>query len=337
MKFNMVGALGMGLQLSAFTLFNRWTAGHYLFASAASVELALLHNFVWHSTCTWRDRRDSLTPSQKLMRFHLSNGLVSIFGNLVLMRLLVHSIHLPLLVSNSLAILSCSFANFYLSHNWAFPVAPKTETPKTSTAPLPLYTCLLLLLLLLFLTPVTAAHAQSAPALPDSASPSQSSSTPLPSAPLPRPAYHPSPSDTYLLHVGAFCGAGASNSSAATKPTVGCGVGLTLLPLPIFFEVGVMGPQANRSYLSGYVSLDTSIPLARPTSTYLPMAIVGYSRLFETGHAPDYGLALALPRPGKQSDATKSLRLELRDYYTSANPTQHNMMFRIGWMGEEAD
>jgi len=98
-----------------------------------------------------------------------------------------------------------------------------------------------------------------------------------------------------------------------------------------------MGPQANRSYLSGYISLDSSIPLARPTSTYLPMAIIGYSRLFETGHALDYGLALALPRPGKQSDTGKSLRLELRDYYTFANPTQHNIMFRIGWMGEETD
>jgi len=98
-----------------------------------------------------------------------------------------------------------------------------------------------------------------------------------------------------------------------------------------------MGPQANRSYLSGYISLDGNIPLAHPTLKYLPMAIVGYSRLFETGHSLDYGLALALPRFSKKRDDSKSFRIELRDYCTFANPTQHNIMLRIGWMEEEAD
>ena len=57
-KFNLVGAMGMAVQLAALALFNRWTAGHYLYASAAAIELTLLHNFVWHLHYTWRDRRD---------------------------------------------------------------------------------------------------------------------------------------------------------------------------------------------------------------------------------------------------------------------------------------
>jgi hypothetical protein len=57
---------------------------------------------------------------------------------------------------------------------------------------------------------------------------------------------------------------------------------MTIVPLPVFIEVGIMTPQANRSYLSAYLSLDTSIPLARSSSKYLPMAMVGYNRLFET-------------------------------------------------------
>jgi len=67
------------------------------------------------------------------------------------------------------------------------------------------------------------------------------------------------------------------------------------------------------------------------------MAIIGYSRLFETGHSLDYGLALALPRHGKHEDDGKSLRIELRDYWTFATPTQHNVMIRVGWMVEESD
>jgi putative flippase GtrA len=119
-KFNLVGAMGMVLQLAALALINRWTAGHYLFASAAAIELTLLHNFVWHLHYTWRDRRDNSALLAQLVRFHLSNGLVSMLGNLALMRILVQQAHLPLLVSNGIAILCCSIANFCLGNHWAF-------------------------------------------------------------------------------------------------------------------------------------------------------------------------------------------------------------------------
>ena len=119
-KFNLVGAMGMVVQLAGLALFNRWMGGHYLYASAAAIEIALLHNFVWHLHYTWRDRRDSGQWLRQLVRFHLSNGLISMLGNLVLMRLLVHGAHLPLLVSNAVAILCCSTVNFYLGNIWAF-------------------------------------------------------------------------------------------------------------------------------------------------------------------------------------------------------------------------
>jgi putative flippase GtrA len=120
LRFNLVGAMGMAVQLAALALFNRWMRGHYLWASAAAVELTLLHNFLWHQHFTWRDRRDAAPWPQQLWRFHLSNGLVSLLGNLALMRLLVHAAHLPLLLANTLAILSCSVANFWLGNRWAF-------------------------------------------------------------------------------------------------------------------------------------------------------------------------------------------------------------------------
>jgi putative flippase GtrA len=119
-KFNLVGAMGMCLQLVALALFNRWSGGHYLYASAAAIELALLHNFVWHLHYTWRDRREDSALLSQLVRFHLSNGLVSMLGNLALMRILVHEAHLPILASNSIAILCCSILNFCLGDLWAF-------------------------------------------------------------------------------------------------------------------------------------------------------------------------------------------------------------------------
>ncbi|MGA2886671.1 MAG: GtrA family protein [Terracidiphilus sp.] len=121
-KFNLVGAMGMVVQLAALALINRWTAGHYLFATAAAIELALLHNFVGHLYYTWRDRRDRSALLAQFMRFHLSNGVVSMLGNLALMQILVHEIHMPVLASNGIAILCCSIVNFSLGNNWAFAV-----------------------------------------------------------------------------------------------------------------------------------------------------------------------------------------------------------------------
>ena len=124
-KFNLVGAAGMLIQLVALAFFNRCVPGHYLLASAAALELTLLHNFVAHLHYTWRDRRDNSELLAQLVRFHLSNGMVSMLGNLAIMRLLVGVAHIPLLAANTIAILCCSILNFCLGNNWAF--AAKTQ------------------------------------------------------------------------------------------------------------------------------------------------------------------------------------------------------------------
>lgn len=119
-KFNVVGAMGMAVQLATLALFNRLTAGHYLVATAIALEVTLVHNFVWHLHYTWRDRRDRSALIGQFVRFHLSNGLVSMAGNLALMPLLVREGHIPVVASNAIAILCCSLVNFCLGHNWAF-------------------------------------------------------------------------------------------------------------------------------------------------------------------------------------------------------------------------
>jgi putative flippase GtrA len=119
-KFNLVGAAGMAVQLGSLALLNHCSRGHYLLASAAALEVTLLHNFVWHLRYTWRDRRDHSARLGQLMRFHLSNGLVSLAGNLALMRILVESARMPVLAANAVAILCCSVVNFCLGNEWVF-------------------------------------------------------------------------------------------------------------------------------------------------------------------------------------------------------------------------
>ncbi len=128
-RFNLVGAMGVALQLGALALLNRWTAGRYLLATAGALELTLLHNFVWHLHYTWRDHCAGAPWPVQLVRFHLSNGMVSLLGNLVLMRLLVQEARLPVVAANAVAVVCCSVANFCLGSCWAFagPAGTKTE------------------------------------------------------------------------------------------------------------------------------------------------------------------------------------------------------------------
>jgi putative flippase GtrA len=112
----------MGLQLGVLAVLNRVLAGRYLLATALAIEVTLLHNFVWHVRYTWRDRGDSarLEMWGRLVRCHLSNGLVSMAGNLALMPLLVEVGRMPVLVANAAAVLGCSVMNFWLGDGWVF-------------------------------------------------------------------------------------------------------------------------------------------------------------------------------------------------------------------------
>ena len=119
-RFNLVGIVGAAMQLATLGLAQRWLGGRYLLATGLAMEVTLLHNFVWHQRFTWNDREDGSPPWQRLLKFQLSNGMVSLIGNLVLTRLLVQGAGLPVLLANGLAILCCSIVNFASGELWAF-------------------------------------------------------------------------------------------------------------------------------------------------------------------------------------------------------------------------
>jgi len=120
LKFSLVGAIGIIVQLGALAGLGALRI-NYLLATALAVECAILHNFLWHRRYTWRDRTQgirSFLPS--LFRFHLCNGLISLAGNLLLMRLLVGVFNLPPLNANIATIAVCFAANFLASDRWVF-------------------------------------------------------------------------------------------------------------------------------------------------------------------------------------------------------------------------
>lgn len=122
-KFNIVGLLGFALQSAVlFSLTHVSLRVNYLTATAIAVELAVLHNFVWHQRWTWRDRPSASSGETlfRLLKFNVSNGLFSIFGNLVFMSVLVGRLGLPVSPANVISVAACSLCNFFLADRIAF-------------------------------------------------------------------------------------------------------------------------------------------------------------------------------------------------------------------------
>jgi putative flippase GtrA len=122
LKFNAVGLAGVGVQLLILTILKTGVGLNYLAATVIAVETAVLHNFVWHERWTWQDRTRSNAGgfAGRLVRFHITNGLISIGGNLFLMWLFVSRFHLHYFIANLAAIATCSIANFLASDRLVF-------------------------------------------------------------------------------------------------------------------------------------------------------------------------------------------------------------------------
>ncbi len=122
LQYNLVGLVGIGVQLGTLEALARLANLPYLWATVLAVEAAVLHNFVWHERYTWSDR-SSVHLGQalaRLARFNLSTGAISILGNVAVMRLLVGVAHLPYLVSNMTAICACGLVNFWVNDRYVF-------------------------------------------------------------------------------------------------------------------------------------------------------------------------------------------------------------------------
>ena len=140
-KFVIVGCLGFVLQLFTLWALTSLAAWPWLPATAAAVEIAVLHNFLWHERWTWADRRfegfegfgrfgrfgrfagfGGFSRFARLLRFNIATGLVSILGNLALMALFVEVLRVPAVIGNVIAVGVLSLVNFVVSDRWVFTV-----------------------------------------------------------------------------------------------------------------------------------------------------------------------------------------------------------------------
>ena len=137
-RFITVGALGFAVQITAFAILTTVGRWPWLPATIVAVELAVVHNFLWHDRWTWRDRSGARHPpsvaghrcvesrTTRFVRFNMTTGLTSIAGNAVLMAVSVGVMRLPGAAANVLAVGTMSVVNFVVSDRWVFPPARPT-------------------------------------------------------------------------------------------------------------------------------------------------------------------------------------------------------------------
>ena len=117
-RFTAIGAIGLLVQLAALWVLTSLAHWAWLTATLVSVELAVVHNFLWHVRWTWRDRPGSLLI--QFVRFQLSNGVASIAGNAALMSWFAGRLGWPPVPANVLAVATMSVVNFVMADRWVF-------------------------------------------------------------------------------------------------------------------------------------------------------------------------------------------------------------------------
>jgi putative flippase GtrA len=125
-----VGAIGFVLQLGVLALMTTAVGWPYAPATAVAVQIAVLHNFLWHERWTWRDRTGDATGGvaadgrgpllERLVRYEVTTGVTSILGNLLGTAILVERFGMFPIAANVIAVMMLSVANFLISDRWVF-------------------------------------------------------------------------------------------------------------------------------------------------------------------------------------------------------------------------
>ena len=128
----------------------------------------------------------------------------------------------------------------------------------------------------------------------------------------------------------AITGGNAEKASLSGGVTIGqyfartLGKGIFASPQ---FELGMVGPLPGDHPVDGFASVDAMFSNKIPHHRLYPSLTVGYSRMFVTGNAANFGLGIDF---GKD-EYKRIVRIELRDYYLFSGPRQHVVSLRIGF------
>ena len=119
--FSVVAALGFVVQASVLLLLTSFAGLHLAAATAVGVQLAVLHNFVWHERWTWGDRDRAAGLFTRLLRFNLVTGGISLIGTVALTTLYASALGAPIVIGNLLAVWTVGVINYLVLDRAMYP------------------------------------------------------------------------------------------------------------------------------------------------------------------------------------------------------------------------
>jgi len=121
LAFAAVAAGGFLIQMAIVAMLTRTTSIPAEAATAIGVELAILHNFLWHERWTWRDRIAAERPrSRRFLDYQLATGCISLAGNIFVVGIAVRAYAVDPTAANVLAVAMMSVANYLAADRWVF-------------------------------------------------------------------------------------------------------------------------------------------------------------------------------------------------------------------------
>ena len=129
-KFAFVGALGVLVNLGLLFLLSAAAGLPRGPAWFLAVEASVLHNFIWHQTFTWRDRREAAAGAwlRRATTFHLSvAGTVTINGALFGILSVAGA---PLILAALAGIAGAAVFNFVVGDRWVFKPLTEVRLPR---------------------------------------------------------------------------------------------------------------------------------------------------------------------------------------------------------------
>lgn len=120
LKFGIVGASGVAVNMGCLYLLTESARIPYFVASLVAIELSILSNFTVNLLWTWRDRSDEGTLWTKLFRYHVGAGATAFLGNYLILIALTELLGMYYMISNLIGIGVGTLSNYVINDLWTF-------------------------------------------------------------------------------------------------------------------------------------------------------------------------------------------------------------------------
>ena len=119
-KFGLVGASGVVVNVGCLYLLTEFAGIPYFVASVIAIELSIISNFTINLLWTWRDRSEEGTLLAKIVRYHIGAGATAFLGNYLILIALTELFGMHYMISNLVGIAVGTFSNYLINDLWTF-------------------------------------------------------------------------------------------------------------------------------------------------------------------------------------------------------------------------